>query len=149
MRSIIPAIAVLGLLASGAHAQTQGGPASPAGAADSPAVGTTPHTTPASPAIGTPAPSPGLGASSQAPTHNGTAPAAISTTSAASRTSAAPVPGANSFTESQAKGRIADRGFTDVSGLTKDKDGVWRGTATKDGKQVHVALDYQGNVVTQ
>ena len=39
-------------------------------------------------------------------------------------------------------------GFSDVSGLTKDDKGIWRGTATKDGKSVKVALDYKGNVVS-
>ncbi|MBZ9870261.1 DUF4142 domain-containing protein [Mesorhizobium sp. BR1-1-9] len=60
---------------------------------------------------------------------------------------AAPVPGANSFTEAQAKSRIQDAGFANVSALTKDDKGIWRGTAEKDGKQVTVALDFQGNVV--
>ncbi|MDG4910447.1 DUF4142 domain-containing protein [Mesorhizobium sp. WSM4898] len=60
---------------------------------------------------------------------------------------AAPVPGANSFTEDQAKSRIQDAGFSDVSALTKDDQGIWRGQATKDGKKTTVALDYQGNVV--
>ncbi|MBZ9823180.1 DUF4142 domain-containing protein [Mesorhizobium sp. CA4] len=60
---------------------------------------------------------------------------------------AAPVPGANSFTEAQAKSRIQDAGFSNVSALTKDDKGIWRGTAQKDGKQVTVALDFQGNVV--
>jgi putative membrane protein len=59
----------------------------------------------------------------------------------------APVPGANSFTEDQAKSRIQDAGFTDVSALTKDDQGIWRGEASKGGKKVAVALDYQGNVV--
>ncbi|PTE07022.1 DUF4142 domain-containing protein [Mesorhizobium helmanticense] len=59
----------------------------------------------------------------------------------------APVPGANSFTEAQAKGRIQDAGFSDVSTLTKDDQGIWRGQAKKDGKDTAVALDYQGNVV--
>ena len=59
----------------------------------------------------------------------------------------APVPGANSFTEGQAKSRIQDAGFSDVSALTKDDQGIWRGQATKDGKKTAVALDYQGNVV--
>lgn len=59
----------------------------------------------------------------------------------------APVPGANSFTEAQAKSRIQDAGFSNVSALTKDDQGIWRGTADKDGKQVPVALDFQGNVV--
>ena len=38
-------------------------------------------------------------------------------------------------------------GYSNVSGLTKDKDGIWRGKASKAGKGVDVALDYQGNVV--
>ena len=54
--------------------------------------------------------------------------------------SAAPVPGANSFTESQAKDRIAKAGYSDVSGLRKDDQGVWRGTATKSGKSVGVSV---------
>ena len=60
----------------------------------------------------------------------------------------APAAGANSFTMGQAKARIESRGYAQVSDLAKDKDGLWRGKATKDGKSVSVALDYQGNVVT-
>lgn len=59
----------------------------------------------------------------------------------------APLKGANSFTENQAQDRIVAAGFTNVSKLTKDADGIWRGTATKDGKSVNVAVDYKGNVV--
>lgn len=65
-----------------------------------------------------------------------------------SRNPTAPVEGANSFTEEQAKERITEAGYTDVAGLTLDDKGVWRGTAMKDGKSVNVALDYQGNIVT-
>ena len=54
--------------------------------------------------------------------------------------------GANSFTEAQAKDRIEKAGFTSVSGLTKDADGIWRGKASKGGTAVEVALDYKGNV---
>ncbi|TIW56000.1 MAG: hypothetical protein E5V54_14335, partial [Mesorhizobium sp.] len=54
--------------------------------------------------------------------------------------------GANSFTEAQAKKRIQDAGYADVSALAKDEQGIWRGQATKDGKGTSVALDYQGNV---
>ena len=61
----------------------------------------------------------------------------------------APVAGANSFTEGQAKSRIEAAGFSDVSGLMKDKDGVWRGTASKNGTTTSVSLDFQGNVVTR
>ncbi|MGH6877866.1 MAG: hypothetical protein ACREHV_10885 [Rhizomicrobium sp.] len=60
--------------------------------------------------------------------------------------SSAPVAGSNSFTMSQATSRIEARGYTDVSGLQKDKNGVWRGMATKDGQTVPVSVDYQGNV---
>ena len=62
---------------------------------------------------------------------------------------AAPVEGANSFTEGQAKSRIESNGFTNVSGLTKDDKGIWRGKASKGGKQVDVTLDFQGNVVSK
>jgi hypothetical protein len=62
---------------------------------------------------------------------------------------AAPVAGSNSFTAGQAKSRIESNGFAHVSDLQKDSQGVWRGTATKDGKKVSVAVDFQGNVTAQ
>ena len=58
----------------------------------------------------------------------------------------APVPGSNSFTESQARSRIEAAGYVSVSGLTKDKDGIWHGKASKAGTTQTVTLDYQGNV---
>jgi hypothetical protein len=58
----------------------------------------------------------------------------------------APVAGKNSFTEAQAKARIEEAGYTDVTGLKLDDQGVWRASATKDGKQASVSLDFQGNV---
>jgi hypothetical protein len=61
---------------------------------------------------------------------------------------AAPVPGANSFTEGQAKSKIESQGFTNVSGLKKDDNGIWTGSATKGGNKVNVRLDFQGNVTT-
>src|SRR6201987_2282047 len=61
----------------------------------------------------------------------------------------APVAGANSFTEGQAKSRIESHGFSNVTDLKKDDAGVWRGKAMKDGKSVDVSLDFQGNVVTR
>jgi len=64
-------------------------------------------------------------------------------------TATPPLPGANSFTESQARERIEAKGFTAVSDLKKDDQSIWRGTATKDGQTVNVALDYKGNVVAQ
>lgn len=61
----------------------------------------------------------------------------------------APVAGANSFTEGQAKSRIEEKGFKDVSALKKDANGVWRGKAKQNGKTTNVSVDFQGNVVGQ
>ena len=57
-----------------------------------------------------------------------------------------PVAGANSFTEGQAKSRIEEAGFTNVTSLKKDDNGVWRGKASKGGSSTDVSLDFQGNV---
>jgi hypothetical protein len=61
----------------------------------------------------------------------------------------APLEGANSFTEGQAKDRAEAAGFTEVSALQKDDKGIWRGTATRGGSQVKIAIDFKGNVVAQ
>jgi hypothetical protein len=60
--------------------------------------------------------------------------------------SSMPVVGANSFTQSEAIKQIEARGYTNVAKLEKDSNGVWRGTATKDGKSGPISIDYQGNV---
>ncbi len=59
----------------------------------------------------------------------------------------APVRGKNSFTEDQARDRIGEAGYTNITNLRLDDNGIWRGTATRNGEQVNVAFDYQGNVV--
>lgn len=71
---------------------------------------------------------------------------AVATTSA---NATMPAKGANSFTDDQAKNRLEKSGFSDVAGLVKDKDGVWRGTAQHDGHSVQVWVDYKGNVGQQ
>lgn len=55
--------------------------------------------------------------------------------------------GRNSFTEDQAKGRLEKAGYTNVSKLVKNPNGVWQGSATKDGHTVLIGLDYRGNVI--
>ena len=81
----------------------------------------------------------------------GPAPSANNQTAAtnSSTSETPPLPGANSFTESQARSRIEKSGFVGVSSLKQDDQGIWRGTAMKDGKTVNIALDYKGNVVAQ
>lgn len=59
----------------------------------------------------------------------------------------APLPGANSFTEGQAKSRLEANGYTEVSALKKDDNGVWKGSAMNAGSKVNVSVDYRGNVV--
>jgi len=58
-------------------------------------------------------------------------------------------PGANSFTEGQARSRIEAQGFKNVSELRKDEQGIWRGKAMRDGTSTNVMLDFKGNVSTQ
>jgi len=58
----------------------------------------------------------------------------------------APLPGANSFTEGQAKSRLEANGYSNVSALKKDDNGVWKGTASHSGAQVNVSVDYRGNI---
>jgi hypothetical protein len=65
------------------------------------------------------------------------------------RVATAPVKGANSFTEAQAHERIAAKGFSGIGKLTKDADGIWRGTAMRGGQSVAVSLDYTGAVFPQ
>ena len=57
-----------------------------------------------------------------------------------------PVAGRNSFTEGQAKSKIEGAGYTSVTDLKKDENGVWRGVASKGGSSTDVSLDFQGNV---
>ena len=64
-------------------------------------------------------------------------------------TDAAQTPGASSFTEAQARGAIEAAGYTAVSALTQDANGLWKGTATRDGKSTAVSVDYKGAVSTQ
>ena len=54
--------------------------------------------------------------------------------------------GRNSFTEGQARTHILKAGYQSVTGLTKGADGVWRGTAMKNGAGVPVGMDFKGNV---
>jgi hypothetical protein len=61
----------------------------------------------------------------------------------------APAQGANSFTEAQARSRISMAGYSHVSDLKKDNDGLWQGKAMKNGKPLRIALDYKGDVSTK
>lgn len=60
--------------------------------------------------------------------------------------SSTPVAGRNSFTEAQAKSRIEQAGYSNVSELKKDDNGVWRAKAKKGSAVANVSVDFQGNV---
>jgi hypothetical protein len=56
-------------------------------------------------------------------------------------------PSAAVTTETQAKARIESQGFTNVSEIKKDAQGMWSAKAMKDGKSVQVGLDARGQVI--
>jgi putative membrane protein len=61
----------------------------------------------------------------------------------------APLPGANSFTEKSGQRAHGKAGFSQVSQLKKDDQGIWRATARRGDEPTNVALDFRGNVVAK
>jgi putative membrane protein len=59
----------------------------------------------------------------------------------------APLKGTNSLTEGDAKDRALAAGYSAISSLVQDGDGVWRGSAMSNGKSTKIAVDYKGNVI--
>ena len=68
----------------------------------------------------------------------------VSETAMAATDAAATVQTRALFTEAQARTHLRHLGYADISGLTRDENGVWHGTATKDGEQRNVAVDIRG-----
>lgn len=59
-------------------------------------------------------------------------------------------PGANSFTEGQAKDAIEKQGYVVSGPLMQDDQGIWKGQATRSGGEpVTVSVDYKGVVSPQ
>ncbi|UFN50662.1 hypothetical protein LPC08_08630 [Roseomonas sp. OT10] len=163
MTATIPRLGLLAALAfaPAALAQTSqpstqgtiGTPTNPSGGGSTMAQGTPGTTNPAATAT------PGTTAAPMAPAPMAPAPAGRADSAPPSSggpnapgtnnppTTATPVAGANSFTEGQARSRIEAAGFTDVTGLRKDDNGVWRGQGMRGGSRTEVGLDFQGNVV--
>jgi hypothetical protein len=90
-----------------------------------------------------------LAAQTTAPAPNRDAPSNPAVASPGANNPGAPAAGANSFTEGQAKARLEKEGYTSVTSLMKDGNGIWRGQATKGGQSVNVTVDYQGNIVVR
>lgn len=55
-------------------------------------------------------------------------------------------PGANSFTEAQARTAIEKQGYVVAGPLSQDAQGLWSASATKDGAEAVVSVDYKGVV---
>jgi len=142
MKSLAIAITAAGLLVGGttlAQVAQGGGAGGTTSTTTTVVQPRTPSDTPASPAgsVGANRDSRDTAAAS------GNSNQAVATTQA---NAPAPARGANSFTMGEARSRIEKNGFSDVSGLAKDDQGVWRGKATKGGATASVWLDYKGNV---
>jgi hypothetical protein len=56
--------------------------------------------------------------------------------------------GASSFTESQARGALEHAGYSNITGLTQNSSGQWEATATRNGHERHVSIDYRGAITT-
>ena len=61
---------------------------------------------------------------------------------------AAPVAGANSFTEAQARSRIEAAGYSQLANLRKDDAGIWHAQARHAGASVTVSMDFRGDVTS-
>lgn len=139
MRSLVFGIAAAACLLSGgvslAQSTTQGTP--PSGTATAPAPSRAP--TAAGPSTSSSAMDRNKNVGAAAGNNN----QAVATTNA---NAPAPAKGANSFTMGEAKSRLEKNGFSNVGDLTKDDNGVWRGSAQRGGSTTMVWLDYKGNV---
>ncbi|WP_369062008.1 hypothetical protein ABOZ73_07490 [Caulobacter sp. 73W] len=62
---------------------------------------------------------------------------------------AGPTPGANSYTADQARAALEKAGYTDISVLNQNENGLWQAAAVKDGKSVNVSIDYKGAVTAR
>ena len=97
---------------------------------------------PPSPSSGSP-----TGSSNPAVNPGGNAPSGVNASGQATIVPASALEkGSNSFTEGQVRSRLEGAGFTNVSDLKKDDDGIWRGKASRNGQSVTVGFDYKGNI---
>jgi hypothetical protein len=156
-RYVIPAVIAMSIATAGfAYAQGSAAVGNNSGAAGtnntspdarpSSTPGTNTTVTPSNTSLGTATTVPSNGTRS---TGNNKDASNSAVNTASQNNPGAPVPGANSFTEGQARSRIQDHGFSQVTDLKLDNQGIWRGKAMRDGKSVDVAMDYQGNVVAK
>lgn len=153
MRAILAATAALSLIADCAFGQTTR--TNPSASSTSKTIPSSSSTSPNSPCSSTNPTSPCYSANApRNPCYSAAAPnePCSTTTTPNSQTSTSPpaptTPQAtvHAFTKDQAMSQIEAKGYSNVSGLRKDAEGIWRGKAEKDGLPVNVTLDVKGNV---
>jgi hypothetical protein len=156
MRAILAATIALSLISGYAFGQTTRTKSS--AASTSPTIPSSSSTSPNSPCSPTNPTSPCYSANApRNPCYNAAAPnePCSTTTTPNSPTSPAKAPPPatttpeatiRAFTKDQAKSQIEAKGYSNVSGLRKDAEGIWRGRAEKDGSPTNVILDVNGNV---
>ena len=155
MRTIFVATAALSLISSSACGQTTR--TNPSASLTTKTIPSSSSTSPNSPCSPTNPSSACYSANApRNPCYNAAAPdePCSSTTTPSSRTSPTPEPPADTIpqasvravTKDQAKSRIEARGYSNVSGLLKDAEGIWRGKAERDGLPVNVTLEVDGKV---
>lgn len=73
----------------------------------------------------------------------------LATKSPSKMTHAPLAKGKNSFTQKQAQERLEKAGYTQVTDLALDADGLWQARAMHHGQWVNAAVDYKGNVAAR
>jgi cytoskeletal protein RodZ len=149
MRAILVAIAALSLTdyAFGQTTRTN-----PSASSTSSTIQSSSSTSPNSPCNPTNPNSPCYSAKSpRNPCYSAINEPCSTTTTPAAQPSASPSPtttqaAVRAITEDQAKSQIEAKGYSSVSRLRRDANGIWSGKAEKDGLPVNVTLDLKGNV---
>lgn len=157
LRAFLAITTVLSLISG--HARGQTTRTNPSASSTTPTIPSSSSTSPDSPCSSTNPSSPCYSANAprnpcySAVTSGGPC---STTTTPNSRTSPAPAQRAatttqatgRAFTRDQAKSRIEAQGYSNVSELRKDAEGIWRGKADRDGLPVSVTLDLGGDVTS-
>jgi len=61
------------------------------------------------------------------------------------KTGATPAP-SSALTEEQIRNQLEHEGYRQIAMLSRGSDGMWHGSATKDGAPVKVSIDARGNI---
>jgi hypothetical protein len=158
LSAILATATALSLISGYAFGQTTR--TNPSASSTSPTIPHSSSTSPNSPCSSTNPTSPCYSANApRSPCYSAATPSepCSTTTTPDSRTSPAPALRApttaqasvRAFTKDQAKSQIEAKGYSNVSGLRKDAEGIWRGNAERDGLPINVTLEVNGNVTAK